>query len=426
MRQRDAYRVYLILQGAFSLCFATIATTNLVYQAQTARLNPLQLVLVGTVLEATSFVCQVPTGVLADRYSRRAAVIAGYALTGAGFVLEGAIPRFETILLAQVIWGAGITLTDGAQEAWIAGEVGEERLGHVFLRSTQVAEVAGLAGVAISVALASVRLNLPLVVGGVAIVALAGYLALAMPETGFHPAPRAGRTTWGSLGITFREAARAVRRRPVLLTILVIAAFYGLSSEGFDRLWTPHLLHDITLPALGPLRPVVWFGIISAVSSLLALVSTEVVRRRLDLRHHRAVAWTLCGMTALSVAGMVAFGLAPDLVVALGAYWVYALARGAARPVKSAWLTQQIDPEVRATVLSMSGQVDALGQIVGGPAIGAIGNASLRAAIVVAGLALAPALPLYARAAGQGRDLAPDETAVVDGEAEAVGRSPGP
>jgi DHA3 family tetracycline resistance protein-like MFS transporter len=123
---------------------------------------------------------------------------------------------------------------------------------------------------------------------------------------------------------------------------------------------------------------------------------------------------------------MVAFGLAPDLVVALGAYWVYALARGAARPVKSAWLTQQIDPEVRATVLSMSGQVDALGQIAGGPAIGAIGNASLRAAIVVAGLALAPALPLYARAAGQGRDLAPDETAVVDGEAEAVGRSPGP
>src|SRR5215467_11895953 len=89
-----AYSVYLIFTGITSFSFSLIFTVNLVYQVETARLNPLQLVLVGTMLEFVAFVCQVPTGVLADLYSRRLAVILGIFLFGAAFVLEGSFPRF--------------------------------------------------------------------------------------------------------------------------------------------------------------------------------------------------------------------------------------------------------------------------------------------------------------------------------------------
>ena len=51
----------------------------------------------------------------------------------------------------------------------------------------------------------------------------------------------------------------------------------------------------------------------------------------------------------------------------------------------------------------MSGQLDSLGQVLGGPILGVVGNASLRAALVVTGVSLAPALALYVRAAGQVR-----------------------
>jgi DHA3 family tetracycline resistance protein-like MFS transporter len=52
---------------------------------------------------------------------------------------------------------------------------------------------------------------------------------------------------------------------------------------------------------------------------------------------------------------------------------------------------------VRATVFSVSSQVDAIGQISGGPLVGVIGNAlSIRAALVTSGLMLSPVLPLYA------------------------------
>lgn len=53
-------------------------------------------------------------------------------------------------------------------------------------------------------------------------------------------------------------------------------------------------------------------------------------------------------------------------------------------------------------MLSIDGQVNALGQIARGPAVGAIGNISLRAALIVAGAALSPALLLLMRARGQG------------------------
>ena len=46
----SAYTVYLIYSGTTSLSFSLIFTVNLVYQVEAARLNPLQLVLVGTVL----------------------------------------------------------------------------------------------------------------------------------------------------------------------------------------------------------------------------------------------------------------------------------------------------------------------------------------------------------------------------------------
>ncbi len=394
-----AYTVYLILQGAYALFFSTIATINLVYQVEMAHLNPLQLVLVGTVLESTALVGQIPTGALADVYGRRRAVVAGILLTGVGFILEGAIPRFAAIALAQVIWGAGATLQSGAEEAWIAGEVDEARLGHTFLRGTQAGQIGTLLGAVASVALGSVQLNLPIVVGGALFIALGLFLAIAMPEHGFQRTPRAERDSWRTMGATLRHSGHLVRHSPILLTILAVAAFFGMSSEGFDRLQAAHFLHDLTLPSLGPFKLVVWFGIMVVGGMLLSIAAAEIVRRRLDTNNHAALARTLFALNTLQVASMIAFGLAGYFPLALAAFWCASVLRRTGNPIYNTWLAQSIDPSVRATVISASGLVDAFGQIAGGPAIGAIGTfVSLRAALVVAGAVLAPALPLFARA----------------------------
>ena len=82
MKKLDAYLVYLSMEGGMSFFLSGIFAANLIYQVTTVGLNPLQLVLVGTVLEATAFLCEVPTGVVADVYSRRLSIIIGYLMIG--------------------------------------------------------------------------------------------------------------------------------------------------------------------------------------------------------------------------------------------------------------------------------------------------------------------------------------------------------
>ena len=77
------------------------------------------------------------------------------------------------------------------------------------------------------------------------------------------------------------------------------------------------------------------------------------------------------------------------------------------------WLNEQItDSSVRATVLSISGQADAIGQAGGGPVLGVVGNLwGIRAALV-AGAARdrAGARPLRAGARATTRRASPSST----------------
>jgi len=396
-RKFGASTVYLIYSGASALFFALIVTVNLVYQVEIAKLTPLQLVLVGTGLETVCFICQIPTGVLADVYSRRLAVILGTFIIGIGFVIEGSFPHFVTIVLAQGLFGVGATLTDGAEQAWIAGEVCEERVGSLFLRSSQVGLLGGLVGAAFSVMFASIRLNIPIVIGGVATIGLGVFLTFFMPENGFHPASKEERQSWRQMGEMFRSGFRLVRIRPMLGIILLVGLFYGLSSEGFDRLSTAHFLSDFTFPTLWLLKPVTWFGIFTVVGTLLSLWGTEIVRRTVNFNNQRLMTRALFCINAIGVMGLLVFGLAGNFPLAAAAYMSYGFCRSVSSPIYTTWLTQHIDANVRATVISMSGQIDALGQIVGGPPVGYIGNVfSLRAAMVATSIILSPVLLLFA------------------------------
>jgi len=165
-RKISSYSVYLILSFGYGLGFTTMTTYNGLYQFDIAHLNALQLVLVGTVLETVCFICQVPTGVLADLYSRRLSLIFGVLVVGAAFVLEGLIPTFVAIMIAQGLYGVGACFMGGAEEAWITDEVGEEKAAHAFLRGSQISQVGNVLGALLGAALATVRLNLPVVVGG--------------------------------------------------------------------------------------------------------------------------------------------------------------------------------------------------------------------------------------------------------------------
>lgn len=402
IRSRDPTFVYLVMRAGGSLFFSVLATTNLVYQVEVAHFDPLRLLLVGTVLELTCFVFQVPTGLWADAFSRRWAVAVGYGLVGAGFILEGLVPQFAAIAIAQVIWGIGATLSDGADDAWITDEVGEEKAGKLFLRGSQFAQAAGLVGIFVAVGLASIRLNLPILVGGGLHLLLGVYLFFAMTEAGFRAIPRRGGHSLTGMVAGLRTSLATIRSRPLIVTILAITIVWALSGEGIDRLNQIHFIKDVGLPTFAGLSPVLWFGVISGGAALIGIATTQVIRRRLNLGDHSLVTRSLFAFTAVRVVMLAGFALASNLALAIAFLWVASAMWQAFGPVQRAWLNRSLDPANRATLFSVDGQANALGQIVGGPVLGVVGSGvSIRAALMSSAALLGLALPLLARALGQ-------------------------
>ncbi|HLA43155.1 MAG TPA: hypothetical protein VJZ27_06960, partial [Aggregatilineales bacterium] len=138
MKKRlDAYRIFLIFQGGSAFFYRLVFTVNMFFYVDKVELNALQLILVGTALEGAVFLCEIPTGIVADVYSRRLSVIIGTLITGIGFLLS-AIPVFGIILIGQATWGVGYTFISGAIQAWITDEIGEEAANRAFLRVAQI------------------------------------------------------------------------------------------------------------------------------------------------------------------------------------------------------------------------------------------------------------------------------------------------
>ena len=364
---RKAIGVYYLYTGLTTLFFMMVFSSNMVYQVETAGLNPLQLVLVGTVLELSVLLFEVPTGIVADLYTRKGSIIIGSILVGCGFMIEGNFPSFLPILIAQIVWGFGYTFTSGALIAWITDEIGQENVANVLLRGSQLEEISGIVGTLAGVILASIRLNIPILLAGGGFVVLGFLLLNLMPENGFKSVPAQERHTFTQMAVTFRDGMKLLNARKALIYLMVFAFFLGLYSEGFDRLWTPHLLTNLSFPNYLGVKPVVWFGLMTTAGGLLTLGAVEFVRRKMEQSGSQILILVLILSSGSLSIFLLIFALTANIPLAVATWLVIYVLRRAVSPVYTIWFNERLSSNLRATMLSFSGQVDALGQVLGGP-----------------------------------------------------------
>ncbi|MCG0274943.1 MAG: MFS transporter [Thermosediminibacteraceae bacterium] len=347
-------------------------------------------------LETSCFLFEIPTGIVADIRGRKLSVIIGLILMGIALIIEGTIPLFISVVFNQVLLGIGYTFTSGADEAWIADEMEGKDLDSIYLRAAQVIQLFSFAGILVSSLLGYRMINLPIIVSGLLFIALAVFLMFFMKETNFTPSPAKDRNSWGQMRHTFMEGVKFINGKPMLKLVMAISLLYGLYSEGFDRLWTAHFSSDIGFPTALNLKPVVWIGIIDGSAMLLSILAVEYIKRRMEKARELERVFALTLINVFMVISMILFGLSGNFSIALAMYLTFNVLRTTNRPIFSAWINENIKSEVRATVISTYGQIDALGQIIGGPIIGLIAlKASIPTAIVVSGIILSPVIVLF-------------------------------
>ena len=392
----SAYKTYLLFSAITAMCFSLVATVMTVYHIEIVHLNPLQLILVGTTLELACFIFEIPTGIVADVYSRKLSIVIGGVLTGVGFILEGSISSFVFVLVAQIVWGLGSTFISGSLEAWIAEEEKNKDLDEIYIKGAQAGQIGAFIGIVLSTVIANFSVRLPIIVSGVLFIILALFLWLYMPENNFKPSVPGDLNTFKKMVYTFKSGLKFVKSKSIIMILLAVTLFYGLSSEGYDRLSNAHFLQDTTLPKLGNLSSVTWFGIFGILGMILSFIVMHFMAKNLKNEDNRKNGKLLLCINILYISSMLIFALTRNFSLMLIAYLATNTFRIINKPIFSAWLNGHIDDNSRATVLSINGQMNSLGQILGGPIIGIIAtNISVSIGIVCNSLLVAPVLVLY-------------------------------
>lgn len=379
---------YLWLTGATGFGHGLLWTVYLLWQERVGMLTPQQMVLMGTVAEITILLCEVPTGVVADTVSRRLSFALGYLIIGVGFLMQAAFPVLGVIVVGAALWGLGETFISGAREAWVADEIrvsgGPVSAAEAFARGNTFRLCGAVLGAWAAAAFGFFGgLSAAIWAGSIAFMIVGVLCLVLLPERGFHRASDTERSNWTHMKETLRGGIRLAKTRFGIRAVMLTTFFVGLASEGFDRLWSPHM-NKLGFPDVMP--DVVWLAVLASVPSLLAaLAGAWIVRSGIpnDMgRTLKALFWIHCGV----MVAVLGFAFSGSFLMAAGFLVLGRVLRRVDTPLITAWVNESAEPSVRATVLSFQGQAHAAGEIGGGPIAAAVAAASgVRAALAFSG-----------------------------------------
>lgn len=358
--------IYYFLTSSRSFCIHIVFTLNAIYYVSQAGLNPLQLVLIGTIMEVAVLLFEIPTGLVADFFGRKKSLVIGTFIIGIAHLLEGSFPTFWAIAVGAALWGIGWTFISGAETAWIADELENNELDHVFLKGARYSSLGSFLGIIVSVLLATVfTVQSAILMAGGTLVLIAIISLLVVPETKFVSIARKDTTSFQQMQLAIKGGIAQIKGNTILVGLAAITLFAGLASEGFDRLWGAHFIEGF---GLNDEDAIYWFGALFAIAFLLNIVVLKVIEIYVNGRFTMVLVW----LNSLLVIAMLFFAFSGSYLLAALLYWIIASLREVNYPLISAMTNKQLQSQGRATALSMYGQLDALGQVAGGPLVGMI------------------------------------------------------
>lgn len=384
-------RIFIGAGLVFDAALWAFYMAAIVFWAVDLDYGPLQLVLLGTVLDGVALIAEVPTGVLADRFSRKWSVVLSFVLMAAAMVLSGATTNYAVMLSAQGLFALGWTFRSGAEIAWLTDELAmgtadaddeadhdaeaDDGVSAIILRRHRLGLAVGLATTLLVIVFGGDAPR-PILIGSGLLLAVAA-VVLAIAMTDHFRASQSGEDAPNAIEI-FRSGVALVRTTSTLRTLVVVMVLLGLGSEALDRLAFDRFLDtgafgDDALRASGLLLAAL------AVGGTLMLWAIE---RR--LASGTQLVTLIVVLALLATAGATVAAGASTIGLALG-MMLQDAARESLDPVTTAWANESTTSSARATVLSFIGQADGVGRVVGGPLLAGLAElTSIRWAILAA------------------------------------------
>lgn len=372
---RKVQRTYLLLTLLSTLAASFIWGVNTLFLLD-AGLSNTQAFAANAFFTAGQVLFEVPTGVIADTWGRRASYLLGAGTLLASTLLYLLMWQIEAAFwgwaVSSVLIGLGFTFFSGAVEAWLVDALDftgfDGNLESVFGRGQSVGGFAMLTGSVAGGAVAqATNLGVPYIMR-VTLLALTLIVAwLMMKDLGFTPQGGAG---------PLQEVKRVLRasvdggfRKPPIRWVMLAAPF----SAGVG-IYAFYAMQPYLLELYGDQEAYFVAGLAAAIvagAQMIGGFMVPVVRRAFARRTHVLIA--AAGVSALV---LLLIGLTDSFAVAIVLLVVWALTFAASMPMRQAYLNGLIDSEQRATVLSFDALMSSAGGVVTQPALGRVADAS--------------------------------------------------
>ncbi|WP_375766353.1 MFS transporter [Archangium gephyra] len=370
---RHVQRTYLLLTLLSTLASSFIWGINTLFLLD-AGLSNAEAFAVNAFFTAGQVLFEIPTGVVADTWGRRASYLLGTATLLVSTLIYVAMWQIRAPLwgwaIASILIGLGFTFFSGATEAWLVDALTFCGVGETFesvlARGQIVSGTAMLIGsVAGGVVAQMSNLGVPYVLRSVLLGVTMAVAFVSMKDLGFTP--ERGKGPLDRVRMVVRGSLDHGLRNPPARWLMLAAPFtMGVSIFAFYAL-QPYLLQ-----LYGDTRAFWIAGLAAAVVAgceIAAGLLVPSVRRLFSRRTHALLAAMVISAGCLAV-----IGWTTHFWVAIVALVVSALAQSASRPMKQAYLNGVIPSGQRATVLSFDNLMGSAGGVVVQPALGRVAD----------------------------------------------------
>jgi MFS family permease len=366
---RTVRRTYYVLTAGNTLAASLIWGINTIFLLD-AGLSNFEAFAANACFTAGMVLFEIPTGVVADRWGRRASFLCGtltLAVTTGLYVLLWQLhSAFAWWAIVSALLGLGFTFFSGATEAWLVDALTatrfEGQLEGVFARGQVVMGAMTLSGSVAGGFLAQLtNLGAPYVARTGILLAMFVVALIMMHDIGFTPA-RGERPLVEMKKIVNRSVDYGLKV-PAVRAIMLAGMFSGGVGIYVYYALQPHLLN-------------LWgnqqaYGIAGLVAALVAGAQiaggllTPWIRRAFRRRTS-----ALLILEALAVTMLALIGLIGNFWVVVVLIMLWGLVAFAGGPIRQAYLNGMIPSQERATILSFDSLINSTGGIVAQPLLG--------------------------------------------------------
>jgi len=391
-----ARKQYLWISAMMSYGFLLYFTASVIYRIDIAQLEAYQLIFLGTALEVSVFVFEIPTGILADLKSRKISVFVGLFIVSLGLFLETSTTLFWVIFLSQSLWGFGYTFISGALSAWVSDETNNKDIEKTFVKAAKYRKVAVIFGIISAAIIGLLSIKIAMVFSGLIFVGLGLYVLVFVREDHFVPVDHQTSMVKSYI-IQLVQGIKHIWSSKVLRVLWIVILLLGLYSEGIDRLNELFILDEIGLRStFDGVSPIIITSSVAILIALLGFILLSFVEKHV---HKAKYAYTwLIYFTMIMIGGLLIFTYLEQAYIAVSGFIVFQIVREAKSPLIELIQVRETPIAIKATVLSTMSQTDAIGQLISGPFMAYITfQYSMQSAFLVATLIIAVVLGFLVR-----------------------------